>query len=174
MGQFLNGMHVVSAYFFKEKMAVESKHFEHRGNDGVYRHHKVNEGTRKTFTFPNIDAPVGIVTASCKDGKGMAQLSETPDASLVFFDGKEGHENGVNLGSNLAKKFSEGESVAIIDTKGTHTWLFTYSRELGVVAEPLKPFAQSQQLESEIPNHQTTHRDRLSVKQETELVRTSG
>lgn len=147
-------------------MAVESKHFEHRGNDGVYQDHKVSEGSRKTFTFPNIDAPVGIVKASCADGKGKAHLSKTPEASLVFFDGKEGHENGVNLGSNIEKEFGEGESVAVIDQDGMHTWLFTYSHEQGVTGEQLKPFMESQQLEPEIPNRQTTHRHRLLTKQE--------
>lgn len=170
MGQFLNGMHVACAYFFKQKMAVESKHFKQCGRDGVFEGHEVSEGTYKRFTFPNIDAPIGVVTAFCPEGKGVTHLSETPEASLVFFDGKEGHENGVNLGSNVAKEFSEGESVAIIDKDGNHTWLFTYSIEQGVTGEPLKPFVQSQQLEPEIPNRQTTHRDRMLAKQELVLT----
>lgn len=146
-------------------MAVENKQFAHRGFDGVFENHHVNEGSHRRFMFPNINAPVAIVTAFCADGKGTAHITETDEASMVFFDGQEGHENGVLLGSNVTKDFKEGESVAVIDTAGNNTWLFTYSQEQGVVAEPLNPIAEALKKELVVPNNQTTARDRLKSRE---------
>lgn len=143
-------------------MAVESKHFEHRGYEGFYRNHQIAEGSREKFDFPTEVSSLAKVTVVSAEGKGTAQISASDEAKMLFFDGKKGHENGIEIEKEQEQSFREGESVAIIDKRGYHTWLFTYTKEQGVIAVPKEPLQGELTLQTETEPHRvTTPRDRL-------------